>query len=169
MQIKPSLIQDLAKSIPKDFTIGTATSSWQIEGDSASRGSSVWDDWAKIPGNIKDGATADPANEHIKRYKDDVPPEVKSRRLDEIVALQYRLSYENNLMDVGQTFEVLIEGNSKRSDQQWMGRNGQNKVIIFPKGSHGLSKGDYAMVRVISCTKATLHGEVADDDIVRTN
>lgn len=72
MHIKPSLIQDLAKSIPRDFTIGTATSSWQIEGDSASRGSSVWDDWAKIPGNIKDGATADPANEHIARYKDDV-------------------------------------------------------------------------------------------------
>ncbi|RYF99192.1 MAG: TRAM domain-containing protein, partial [Chitinophagaceae bacterium] len=95
-----------------------------------------------------------------KRYKDDVPPEVKSRRLDEIVALQYRLSHENNKTDVGQTFEVLIEGNSKRSDQYWMGRNGQNKVIIFPKGSHGLSKGDYAMVNVLSCTKATLHGEI---------
>jgi tRNA-2-methylthio-N6-dimethylallyladenosine synthase len=95
-----------------------------------------------------------------KRYKDDVPAEVKSRRLDEIVALQYRLSHENNQLDVGKTFEVLIEGNSKRSDQHWMGRNGQNKVIIFPKGDHGLGKGDYAMVRVNSCTKATLHGEV---------
>jgi tRNA-2-methylthio-N6-dimethylallyladenosine synthase len=95
-----------------------------------------------------------------KRYKDDVPPEVKSRRLDEIVALQYRLSHDNNKLDVGQTFEVLIEGNSKRSDQHWMGRNSQNKVVIFPKDHHPLQKGAYAMVKVNSCSKATLLGEV---------
>jgi tRNA-2-methylthio-N6-dimethylallyladenosine synthase len=95
-----------------------------------------------------------------KRYKDDVPPEVKSRRLDEIVALQYRLSHENNQLDVGRTFEVLIEGNSKRSDQHWMGRNSQNKVIIFPKEDHPLQKGDYAMVTITRCSKATLLGEV---------
>jgi tRNA-2-methylthio-N6-dimethylallyladenosine synthase len=95
-----------------------------------------------------------------KRYKDDVPPEVKSRRLDEIVALQYQLSHKNNLKDVGQVFEVLIEGNSKRSDQHWMGRNSQNKVIIFPKANHPYNKGDYAMVKVTSCSKATLLGEI---------
>ena len=95
-----------------------------------------------------------------KRYKDDVPPEVKSRRLDEIVALQYRLSHENNKLDVGQTYEVLIEGNSKRSDMHWMGRNSQNKVIIFPKDNYGYKKGDYAIVKVTSCSKATLHGQV---------
>ncbi|RYY30064.1 MAG: MiaB/RimO family radical SAM methylthiotransferase, partial [Chitinophagaceae bacterium] len=97
-----------------------------------------------------------------KRYKDDVPTEVKSRRLDEIVALQYRLSHENNQRDVGKSFEVLIEGNSKRSDQHWMGRNSQNKVIIFPKGNHPLQKGDYAIVKVNSCSKATLLGEVVE-------
>jgi len=95
-----------------------------------------------------------------KRYKDDVPPEVKSRRLEEIVALQYRLSHENNKLDVGQTYEVLIEGNSKRSDMHWMGRNSQNKVIIFQKDNYGYRKGDYAIVKVTSCSKATLHGEV---------
>ncbi len=95
-----------------------------------------------------------------KRYKDDVPAEVKSRRLDEIVALQYRLSHENNKMDVGKTYEVLIEGDSKRSDQHWMGRNSQNKVIIFPKAHHKLKKGNYAIVKVHSCSKATLFGDV---------
>ncbi|HTF31436.1 MAG TPA: TRAM domain-containing protein, partial [Flavitalea sp.] len=95
-----------------------------------------------------------------KRYKDDVPPEVKSRRLEEIVALQYRLSHDNNKLDVGQTYEVLIEGNSKRSDMYWMGRNSQNKVIIFPKDNYGYKKGDYAIVKVTSCSKATLHGQV---------
>jgi tRNA-2-methylthio-N6-dimethylallyladenosine synthase len=102
-----------------------------------------------------------------KRYKDDVPPAVKSRRLDEIVALQYRLSHENNLLDVGQAFEVLIEGNSKRSDQHWMGRNSQNKVIIFPKAGYAFQKGDYATVKVTSCSKATLLGEVVDNTVTR--
>jgi tRNA-2-methylthio-N6-dimethylallyladenosine synthase len=98
-----------------------------------------------------------------KRYKDDVPPDVKSRRLDEIVALQYRLSHENNKSDVGKTFEVLIEGDSKRSDRHWMGRNSQNKVIIFPKADFHFRKGDYVNVKVNDCSKATLLGEVVSN------
>ena len=95
-----------------------------------------------------------------KRYKDDIPLDVKKRRLQEIVDVQYRLSRESNERDLGKIFEVLIEGNSKKSEDEWMGRTSQNKVIIFPKGNLSLSKGDYATVKVLSCNKATLIGEV---------
>lgn len=96
-----------------------------------------------------------------RRYNDDVPDEVKKRRLQEIVSLQNELSKKSNQKDVGKTFEVLIEGESKKSDQDWMGRTSQNKVIVFPKENHKLSKGDYIYVAVTDCTKATLLGEVA--------
>lgn len=95
-----------------------------------------------------------------RRYKDDVPEEVKKRRLEEIVKLQNRLSLESNRKDLGKTFKVLIEGDSKRSAADWMGRNSQNKVIVFPKENHGLNKGDYAMVTVYECTGATLMGKI---------
>jgi beta-glucosidase len=64
--------RDIAARLPKDFVFGTATSSWQIEGDSKGRGSSIWDDFAKIPGNIIDGTTADPACEHIHNWRQDL-------------------------------------------------------------------------------------------------
>ncbi|MFT4152531.1 tRNA (N6-isopentenyl adenosine(37)-C2)-methylthiotransferase MiaB [Parafilimonas sp.] len=95
-----------------------------------------------------------------RRYKDDVPEEVKKRRLKEIVELQNRLSYQSNKQDVGKTFNVLIEGNSKRSEADWMGRNSQNKVIVFPKGSYNYKKGDYVLVKVNDFTQATLIGEM---------
>lgn len=97
-----------------------------------------------------------------RRYPDDIPLEVKKRRLDEIVQLQNRLSLESNRRDIGKTFTVLIEGDSKRSDQHWMGRSTQNKVIVFPKPDQALQKGDYVRVRVEDCTQATLIGVVAD-------
>ena len=94
-----------------------------------------------------------------RRYADDVPQDVKKRRLEEIVALQNRLSLESNLSDVGKTFQVLIEGNSKRSEAHWMGRNSQNKVIVFSKGEvPGSATGDYVDVKVTECTQATLMG-----------
>jgi tRNA-2-methylthio-N6-dimethylallyladenosine synthase len=93
-----------------------------------------------------------------KRYEDDIPEEVKKRRLQEIVDKQWILSNESNKRDVGKTFEVLIEGNSKKNDQEWMGRNSQNKVIVFPKEQHNLNKGDYATVVVTNFTKGTLIG-----------
>ncbi len=91
-----------------------------------------------------------------KKFEDDVPDEVKSRRLEEIIALQQELSYQSNLKDVGKCFEILVEGVSKRSDKQLFGRNSQNKVIIFDRGNH--QKGDYVTVTVTDCTAATLLG-----------
>jgi tRNA-2-methylthio-N6-dimethylallyladenosine synthase len=95
-----------------------------------------------------------------KRYEDDIPEEVKKRRLQEIVDVQWVLSNESNKKDVGKTFEILIEGNSKKSADEWMGRNSQNKVIVFPKGDHGFKKGDYVNVLVKDFTKGTLLGTV---------
>ncbi len=94
-----------------------------------------------------------------RRYEDDVPEEVKKRRLQEIVDLQGLLSRESNKRDIGKIFKVLIEGDSKKSDRHWMGRTSQNKVIVFPKERLNFSKGDYVMVKVEDCTQATLLGK----------
>ena len=96
-----------------------------------------------------------------RRYEDDIPLEVKKRRLAQIVEVQNRLSLESNQRDPGKVFKVLIEGNSKKSDLDWMGRTSQNKVIIFPK-KENLQPGDYVMVKVTGCTQATLLGEIED-------
>ncbi len=93
-----------------------------------------------------------------RRYTDDVPEDIKKRRLQEIVEVQNRLSAESNRKDLGKTFRVLIEGDSKRSAQEWKGRNSQNKMIVFPKGDRQLNKGDYVDVLVTECTQATLLG-----------
>ena len=92
-----------------------------------------------------------------RRYTDDVPEETKKRRLEEIVKLQRQLSHESHMGDVGKTYKVLIEGDSKKSSQDWMGRNTQNKVVVFPK-TPGSKKGDYAHVRIDVCTGGTLIG-----------
>ncbi len=89
-----------------------------------------------------------------KRFEDDIPDAEKTRRLEEIIALQGELSLASNQRDVGKTFRVLIEGTSKRSADQLYGRNSQNKVIIFPKGDHSI--GEYVDVTVTRCTAATL-------------
>jgi tRNA-2-methylthio-N6-dimethylallyladenosine synthase len=95
-----------------------------------------------------------------RRYADDIPLEVKKRRLQEIVDLQGALSHQSNREDLGKTFTVLIEGESKKESNKWKGRNSQNKVIIFPKDGHHYQAGDYANVYVSSCTQATLIGEI---------
>lgn len=95
-----------------------------------------------------------------KRYEDDVPLDVKKRRLTEIVKLQNKHSLERNKPDIGKTFEVLVEGTSKKSDAQLFGRNSQNKVIVFDR--HDFKPGDYVKVKVNDCTSATLLGEVVD-------
>lgn len=92
-----------------------------------------------------------------RKFKDDVPEEVKNRRLTEIVNLQQSMSLESNKRDVGKTFEVLVESVSKRSDEHLSGRNSQNKVIVFPRKDY--KPGDYVMVKVHDCTAATLLGE----------
>jgi tRNA-2-methylthio-N6-dimethylallyladenosine synthase len=93
-----------------------------------------------------------------KRYEDDIPEEVKKRRLQEIVDVQWTLSNESNKRDVGKSFEVLIEGDSKKSDAEWMGRTSQNKVVVFPKLNHPLKKGDYVEIVIAGFTKGTLLG-----------
>lgn len=95
-----------------------------------------------------------------RRYPDDVPEEVKKRRLTEVVDLQRELSQKNFELEVGKTFTVLIEGDSRRSDKDWSGRNSQGKVIVFPKENHNLSKGDYVTVKVHSATSGTLIGKI---------
>jgi len=93
-----------------------------------------------------------------KRYEDDIPEEVKKRRLQEIVDVQWTLSNESNKRDVGKCFEVLIEGDSKKSEAEWMGRTSQNKVVVFPKLNHPLKKGDYVDIFITGFTKGTLLG-----------
>jgi len=94
-----------------------------------------------------------------KKYRDDVPEEKKTSRLNEIIGLQAELSLESKKKDVGKTFEVLIEGTSKRSDEHLFGRTTQNKVVVFPKGD--LRPGDYVNVKITDCTSATLMGTPA--------
>lgn len=93
-----------------------------------------------------------------RKYPDDVPEEVKSRRLQEIIQLQNRQSLLSNQADVGKVFEVLVEGPSKKSADHFCGRNSQNKMIVFPRGQ--VAKGDYVQIKVVSCTQATLLGEL---------
>jgi tRNA-2-methylthio-N6-dimethylallyladenosine synthase len=95
-----------------------------------------------------------------RRYADDVPDEVKSRRLDEVIALQRKMSAAIFKSDIGKTYEVLIENTSKRSEEHWSGRNSQSRVIVFPKGDYNLQKGDYATVKVTDATSGTLIGEI---------
>ena len=89
-----------------------------------------------------------------------MPEEVKKRRLQEIIALHRIHSLESMQRDVNKTFKVLIEADSKKSDQDWHGRTDHNKVVIFAKGNHHFQKGDYVMVKIVSCTAGTLLGEV---------
>ena len=95
-----------------------------------------------------------------RRYEDDVPEDVKKRRLIEIINLQNNHSRESYTNDIGKTFEVLIEGSSKKSDADWSGRNSQNKMVVFRKNEQDLKKGDYIHVKITSATSATLLGEI---------
>jgi len=91
-----------------------------------------------------------------KHLKDDVPEDVKTRRLEEIIALQGEIALENNRKEVGKVFEVLVEGESRRSKAQLFGRNSQNKVIVFDRKD--VQPGQYVRVKVVDCTAATLLG-----------
>ena len=92
-----------------------------------------------------------------KHLPDDIPEEVKIRRLNEIIALQNRLSAESNARCVGKTYEVLVEGVSKRSRDQLFGRTEQNRVVVFDRGNHHI--GDFVNVRITGSSSATLKGE----------
>ncbi len=91
-----------------------------------------------------------------KHLPDDVPEDTKIRRLNEMIALQNELSAESYKKDIGKTFEVLVEGVSKRSKEQFFGRTQQNKVVVFDRGSHHI--GDFVKVKVLESSSATLKG-----------
>ena len=95
-----------------------------------------------------------------RRFEDDIPLETKKRRLHELVALHRIHSLESMQKDVGKTFKVLIEGDSKKNDQEFYGRNDQNKVVVFPKMDY--KKGDYVMVKIHECTAGTLIGKAVE-------
>jgi len=93
-----------------------------------------------------------------RHYPDDVPLDVKTRRLNEIIALQSELSLKSNQNDIGKTFRVLVEGPSKKNPDELCGRSGSNKMCVFPGCGH--KAGDYVDVKVLSCTSATLIGKL---------
>lgn len=103
-----------------------------------------------------------------RHYPDDVPPEVKTARLNEIIALQTKMSLRSNQKDMGKTFKVLIEGPSKRNPDDLCGRAGNNKMCVFPsmaaeratRGLAPLGAGNYVNVKVVDCTSATLICEI---------
>ncbi len=93
-----------------------------------------------------------------KKFDDDVSEEEKIRRLNEIIDLQRELSLQSNRKDIGKTFEVLVEGMSKRDENKYFGRTSQNKVVIFDR--QDTKKGDYIKVKIDDCTSATLFGSI---------
>jgi tRNA-2-methylthio-N6-dimethylallyladenosine synthase len=101
-----------------------------------------------------------PGTPAAKKYKDDVPEEIKQRRLVEIIDLQSKLSVERNKREIGKINRVLVEGESRKSDDSLKGRNTQNITVVFPKGIH--KKGDYVDVLITDFTKSTLIGEAVN-------
>lgn len=93
-----------------------------------------------------------------RKYEDNVPESLKQERLAEIIELQISIVAKKTKKFIGKTCKVLVEGISKKSDEEMYGRNSENYVVIFPKGKH--KKGDYVQVKIIECTKVTLRGEV---------
>ena len=101
-----------------------------------------------------------PGTKAARHFPDDVPPEVKTRRLNEIIELQSAISLERNRECVGQTYEVLIEGTSRRDSGSLFGRTSSNKVCVFPALGH--RPGEYVKINVESCTSATLLGNIVE-------
>ncbi len=95
-----------------------------------------------------------------RKFEDDVKEEDKARRLEEVIAVQQVSSLKRNKNHVGKTFEVLVEGLSKRSEEHMFGRTTQNAVVIFEKGDH--KPGDYVNVKITECSSATLQGEIVN-------
>ena len=95
-----------------------------------------------------------------KRYPDDVPEEIKTERLNQIIALQNELSLKSNQKCIGQTYQVLVEGPSKRSETQMTGRTPHNKFCVFD--SKDSKPGDFVWIKVLACTQATLMGEIVE-------
>ncbi len=102
-----------------------------------------------------------PGTYAAKNMADDVPEAIKIKRLNEIITLQNKISLQNNKKDIGKTFELLVEGRSKKSDEMLFGRTSQNKVTVFPK--YNFKKGDIVTVEIQKCTQTTLIGDIVLD------
>ena len=94
-----------------------------------------------------------------RKYSDDIPLHIKKRRLSDVIKIQNQVSFRHNQKDIGKKFKVLIEGDSKKSSNDFKGRNSQNKMIVFPK-KKGLKPGDYVEVKICEATSATLLGKI---------
>ena len=114
-------------------------------------------EWVKFDSAFMFKYSERPGTYAAKYLKDDVPEEVKSERLERMIKLQNHLSLEGNKQDIGKIFEVLVEGTSKKSEEELVGRTPQNKVVVFP--SKGYKKGDFVQVKINRCTQTTLIGE----------
>ena len=114
-------------------------------------------EWARFDSAFMFQYSERPGTYASRNMKDDVAPDVKGRRLKEIIDLQSRLSAESNSRDEGKVFDVLVESRSRKSASDLMGRNGQNKAVVFPAGGHRV--GDVVKVKILRSTPATLIGE----------
>ena len=101
-----------------------------------------------------------PGTYAAKNLEDDIPEEIKGKRLQEIIELQKSLSIKSNNNDVGKVFEVLAEGTSKKSQDELFGRTKENKVVVFPRKD--FKPGDLVKVKIYSFTSATLLGDIAE-------
>ncbi|MFZ1749961.1 MAG: tRNA (N6-isopentenyl adenosine(37)-C2)-methylthiotransferase MiaB [Saprospiraceae bacterium] len=117
--------------------------------------------WAKYSMSYMFYYSERPGTLAAKKLKDDVPEPIKKRRLQEIIDTQVAISLEVNLKDIGKTFKVLIEGDSKRSKEEFKGRNSQNKMINFPKMPN-LEAGDYTWVKVTTATSGSMRGSIVN-------
>ncbi|MGQ8336401.1 tRNA (N6-isopentenyl adenosine(37)-C2)-methylthiotransferase MiaB [Sunxiuqinia sp. A32] len=117
-------------------------------------------EWAKFDMSFMFKYSERPGTYAFKHLEDDIPEEIKTRRLNEIIDLQNRLSMESNRADIGKKFHVLVEGPSKKNPEEFFGRSSQNKVVIFP--NNGYIKGDYVTVEIEKCTQTTLIGKVVN-------
>ena len=138
--------------ISQDMIIGFCTETEQDHQDSLSLM-----EYVKYDYGYMFSYSERPGTPAAKKYSDDIPADVKQRRLAEVIDLQLKLSLARNNRHIGETHKVLVEGFSKRSEDFLQGRNDQNKKVIFPREDH--KKGDYVMVKITSCSSATLKGE----------
>ena len=117
--------------------------------------------WARFSMSYMFYYSERPGTTAAKKLQDDVPEEIKKRRLQEVVDVQRLVSLDHNLADVGKVFKVLVEGDSKKSSQDFKGRNSQNKMINFPKVD-GVKPGDYVLVEVTVANAGTLKGRMVN-------
>jgi tRNA-2-methylthio-N6-dimethylallyladenosine synthase len=154
------LIDNIRKIIPdcaisQDIITGFPTETEQDHQDTLSLM-----DYVKYDFGFMFAYSERPGTMAARKFEDDIPHEIKKRRLSEIIEKQLSHSLYRTQLHIGKIEEVLIEGVSKKSDTQWRGRNSQNTVVVFPKEHYKV--GDFVMVQIDSCTSATLIGTALD-------